>query len=406
MRRVTAYLFLITASVVSLAGCAIAVNVPSAGPGGDPMAVREKLPLRAAVVITQAQLDAQHDVPFSQQGDRFVLSGLAKNLEEALSASVAPLFEAVAVERTSPLPGKYDVVLTPRISDPTAQFFPGFANKRLTVAVSGTLQVLDRSGRLLSSLHAEDQLTVDLGAFPMPPAMGEQAGVATSRVIRQIVQRWGEQLSASRDLELYAKGEAAQQAGGATRPASDIAISFSYPVEGSRLPDERVRVVGLVTTPRGIGRLELAVNGRPVPVSRDVRVQSTDVKSHPFSAEIPLNPGQNLITLTAIDAAGNAAQAVRTVFREIPQPTSAAAPSAKLGSGERWAVVIGIDQYRDPSISSLRYATADAEAIFRFLTTRGGVKPGNARLLLNKDATQRGIREALGSFLRQRAVRE
>jgi uncharacterized caspase-like protein len=113
-----------------------------------------------------------------------------------------------------------------------------------------------------------------------------------------------------------------------------------------------------------------------------------------------------LITLTAIDSAGNAAQAVRTVVREISQPAGAGTATARLGPGERWAVVIGIDQYRDPTISSLRYASADAEAIFRFLTTRGGVKPANARLLLNQQATQRAIREVLGGFLRQKATRD
>jgi len=83
--------------------------------------------------------------------------------------------------------------------------------------------------------------------------------------------------------------------------------------------------------------------------------------------------------------------------------TAVAAPAR---TGERWAVVIGIDQYRDPSISALRYATADAQAVFRFLTTSGGVKPANARLLINKDATQREIRQVLGDFLRQKALRD
>ncbi len=45
------------------------------------------------------------------------------------------------------------------------------------------------------------------------------------------------------------------------------------------------------------------------------------------------------------------------------------------------------DQYKDPAIAPLRYAAADAESLFRFLTTRGGVKPVNVRLLLNRDAT-------------------
>jgi len=166
--------------------------------------------------------------------------------------------------------------------------------------------------------------------------------------------------------------------------------------------DEVISVVGLVSAPRGVARLDFTVNGRPVPISRDVRVQSTGVQTQPFTARVPLSPGANLIVLTAIDAAGAAGQTVRTVYRDVAQPVGGS--TAKVGTGERWAVVIGIDQYRDQSISALRYATADAESVFRFLTTRGGVKPANARLLLNQQATQRNIRQVLGDFLRQKAL--
>jgi hypothetical protein len=394
--------FRIAAVLFSLSGCAITVNIPSAGLGADPIPVREKLPVRAAIVITQAQRDAIHDIDAG--ADRLVLSGLAQRMEEALSASAAALFAAATVVRASPPPGTYDLVLAPRINGPTAEF-PSIAKPQLRVAMSATLQVLDRSGKLLSVLPGEGRETLAHG-----PAMlwteGERIAAATSRIVGKLVQDWTEQLATSRDLELYAKGgSAVQQVGSGSRPTPDIVISFSYPAEGSRLPEEHVTVVGLVSTSRGVGRLELAVNGRPVPVSRDVRVQPTDVKSHPFSAQVPLTPGQNLITLTVIDASGNAAQAVRVIFRDVPQATGTAT-AAKLGTGERWAVVIGIDQYKDPSISSLRYATADAESIFRFLTARGGVKPANARLLLNQQATQRVIREVLGGFLRQKATKD
>ena len=194
----------------------------------------------------------------------------------------------------------------------------------------------------------------------------------------------------------------ATQPGGETPRPAGVTISFSYPTEKARVAEDRITVVGLVSAPRGVQRLDLVVNGRPMPVSRDVRVQAAEIQSHPFTAEVQLRPGENVIAITAVDNSGGATQAVRTVYRE----SGGTAVSAPARIGERWAVVIGIDRYKDPAINSLRYATADAEAIFRFLTTRGGVKPGNARLLLNTAATQRNIREALGTFLRQRALRE
>jgi hypothetical protein len=195
---------------------------------------------------------------------------------------------------------------------------------------------------------------------------------------------------------------ATQPSGGSPPRPSDVTITLSHPAEGARVPDEVIQIAGLVTTSKVLERLELLVNGRPVPVSRDVRAQGADVQNHSFSARLPLEPGQNLIAVTVVDAAGRAAQAVRTVFRE----AAGVAVVAPARTGERWAVIIGIDRYQDPSISTLGYATADAEAVFKFLTTKGGVKPNNARLLINQQATQRAVREVLGDFLRQKALKE
>ncbi len=78
----------------------------------------------------------------------------------------------------------------------------------------------------------------------------------------------------------------------------------------------------------------------------------------------------------------------RTVFRDVTQAAGGGTVGANLGTGNRWAVVIGIAiSTRTRRIAPLRYAAADAESLFRFLTTRGGVKPVNVRLLLNRDAT-------------------
>ena len=61
------------------------------------------------------------------------------------------------------------------------------------------------------------------------------------------------------------------------------------------------------------------------------------------------------------------------------------------------AVVIGINEYRDSRIPNLRFARADAEAIYAVLTDPdlGRFKPENVTLLLDTDATERNIRSAL-----------
>ncbi len=73
------------------------------------------------------------------------------------------------------------------------------------------------------------------------------------------------------------------------------------------------------------------------------------------------------------------------------------------GTGERWAVVIGISEYEDPGITDLSYAHRDAEAFAQFLRTPlaglGGFKDDHIRLLTNQDASANQIRTALFDFL-------
>lgn len=67
-------------------------------------------------------------------------------------------------------------------------------------------------------------------------------------------------------------------------------------------------------------------------------------------------------------------------------------------NGEKWAVVIGISDYRADTLD-LQYADRDAEAIRDFLIQKGGFRPDKVQLLSNQKATYQGIRTALFNFL-------
>ncbi|MBM4133958.1 MAG: caspase family protein [Nitrospira sp.] len=71
-------------------------------------------------------------------------------------------------------------------------------------------------------------------------------------------------------------------------------------------------------------------------------------------------------------------------------------------TGKSWAVVIGINEYRDPSIKRLKYAVADAQAVAKELERRGY----QVTLLLNQQATERAINTELRTRLRQRVSKE
>lgn len=187
-----------------------------------------------------------------------------------------------------------------------------------------------------------------------------------------------------------------------------IEVIISYPEDRSKVAADAVALAGVVTAPKGVARVAIAVNGTELPSPESPSIVAGVEKTRALNTRIPLQIGENVIAVTVFDQSGAGRQVVRTVYRE---PSTAGGlsllPRPPGGSVvERWGVVIGIDQYRDPDIAGLRYAVADAQAMYDFLITKGGVRPQNARLLLNKEATQRNIRRTLGEFLKQKALKD
>ena len=114
MPRLTARLLCfawITVLTLSLSGCTLAVNVPPTASGVTSLPIREKLPLRAAIVMTTAEMDATHEVSF---GHTLRISGFGRNLAESLRTSVAVLFRDVALVTTEAVQG-FDVALRPKV---------------------------------------------------------------------------------------------------------------------------------------------------------------------------------------------------------------------------------------------------------------------------------------------------
>jgi hypothetical protein len=73
------------------------------------------------------------------------------------------------------------------------------------------------------------------------------------------------------------------------------------------------------------------------------------------------------------------------------------------GVGSRWAVVIGVANYADTRIPSLRYASKDAKAFHDWAVSPTGGKyaPARVRLLLDEQSTGANIKDALFNWLGQ-----
>lgn len=68
---------------------------------------------------------------------------------------------------------------------------------------------------------------------------------------------------------------------------------------------------------------------------------------------------------------------------------------------QRYAVVIGVSEFKDSKIPALKYADRDAQSFYDYLVspTGGSFNPANVLLLKNKDATLINIKDALTNYL-------
>ena len=71
--------------------------------------------------------------------------------------------------------------------------------------------------------------------------------------------------------------------------------------------------------------------------------------------------------------------------------------------GTKWAVIVGISQYKDTRIAPLRYAAADARSFYDWIVSPSGGKyaPSRVTVLLDAEATGANIKKALFEWLAQ-----
>lgn len=127
-----------------------------------------------------------------------------------------------------------------------------------------------------------------------------------------------------------------------------------------------------------------------------------------FIEKLSLSAGFNQIQLNVNGRGGEKIKRIFNVTRRMSGAPSSIASEQKTvkdktGQPQRWAVVVGISAYSDPTIKNLKYADKDANDFAEFLKTPagGGFEEGRIKILLNKDATLNNIKLALYNFLRQ-----
>lgn len=110
-----------------------------------------------------------------------------------------------------------------------------------------------------------------------------------------------------------------------------------------------------------------------------------------LEGDVELALGQNRLDVEVMHGYTVLSRSTYRIYRRAPSSPTAVA-------GEKWAVVIGISDYRAKDLD-LQYAHRDAEEIRDFLIGKGGFRSDRVRFLSDQRATYAEIRTALFSFL-------
>jgi hypothetical protein len=183
-----------------------------------------------------------------------------------------------------------------------------------------------------------------------------------------------------------------------------LMVTVRYPPDGVRVTEEATVVAAVVSSGKGVDRVSVMLNGTEVFKQGEPGAPTSLV----VAAPVTLREGTNAIVVTATERGGGVRQEIRTVFFDRPKAPPGPPPPPALTVRESWAVIIGVGRYDNPAIPSLRYAAADAEAMYDVLI-RSGIKKENVLLLSDTSTrrpTLRNIKFALGTFLARSAKKD
>ena len=182
-----------------------------------------------------------------------------------------------------------------------------------------------------------------------------------------------------------------------TRPkgaqASETVVSQTQPPQIEFMqpsPSEFIVVQRDSITIEGVVRGEDLV--APVSISGKAAGTEKIPSGLRFSMRVGLHPGENSFEIVA----KNTANQVVTKYLVIKR-------AEHKFTGKRWAVVIGISEYKHPEIADLKYAHRDAEAFYEFLRSPNGgaFADDHVLYLTNAEATKANVRSAIFDFLGQ-----
>ena len=176
--------------------------------------------------------------------------------------------------------------------------------------------------------------------------------------------------------------------------ASAPVIVVASPTDNSKVEVKKLRISGVAEDEKGIQRVDIFINDKPVVLQNTRGLQVAPVKypsRYEFQEHISLRTGENRIRVVAVDTTGLRTEKVLTIHYAERHKNI-------------WAVVVGIDRY--PHVRHLKYAVKDAQAVYHHLIGFNKIPAENVTLLLNEQASLKRLRSALGTHLKNNAGRD
>jgi len=177
-----------------------------------------------------------------------------------------------------------------------------------------------------------------------------------------------------------------------------VEIKIEYPLPNQNVSEESILVTGEVISSEPLkDQISVVVNGKEAMPFRGMKVKRNPEKNEqsiPINKQIFLTPGRNDVEVTVMTETD---QEIKTNIPVIYTPGI----SSKSTDRQKFAVIIGINKYKDPDIESLKVAGVDANSIYQIITDPkgGGFLKENVKLLLDDQATKETITNVMGEWL-------
>ncbi len=198
-------------------------------------------------------------------------------------------------------------------------------------------------------------------------------------------ERAKKELTAMRERETRLVGQIAELKNRLKKGMAPVLV-ITKPKHGIKIQSSTTMLHLTAVDDRGINKISVSLNGEPLNLS-DARGIVLDIvgkvsigKRFDIKERLLLQYGRNTIEVSVTDTDGISQKEIINVIREKER-------------GDIWAVVIGINQYKNKR--NLKYAVNDAKAFKNYLTEYIGVLEEKMFFLTDQNATRENIQSLL-----------